>query len=68
MNKEFLRIEKGFSGDKAIELGLDIKDLAILRIFENIRKSGKMTYYLEQGIKYYWANYSAFERELDFLK
>lgn len=41
MNKEFLRIEKGFSVDKAIELGLDIKDLAILRMFENIRKSVK---------------------------
>ena len=67
MNKEFLRIEKGFSVDKAIELGLDIKDLAILRMFENIRKSGKMTYHLEGDIKYYWANYSAFEKELSFF-
>lgn len=66
-NKEFIRIEKGFSVQKAMELGLDIKDLAILRMFENIRKSGKMTYHLEQGIKYYWANYSAFEKELSFF-
>ena len=50
-----------------MEFNLDIKDMAILRYFNDFRKSGKMNYEIIYGRKYYWISYQNIENELPFL-
>ena len=57
----------GFSVKKIMEFNLDIKDMAILRYFDDFRKSGKMNYEIIDGRKYYWISYQNIENELPFL-
>ena len=57
----------GYSVKKIMELDLDVKDVAILRFFDDFRKSGKMNYEIIDGVKYYWISYQSIENELPFL-
>ena len=57
----------GYSVEKIMEFKLDVKDVAILRYFDDFRKSGKMKYELIEGVKYYWISYRSVENELPFL-
>ena len=57
----------GYSVEKIMEFKLDVKDVAILRYFDDFRKSGKMKYELIDGVKYYWISYRSVENELPFL-
>ncbi|MBD7914795.1 conserved phage C-terminal domain-containing protein, partial [Clostridium sp. Sa3CUN1] len=57
----------GYSVKKIMELNLDVKDITILRYFDDFRKSGKMNYEEIEGVKYYWISYQNIENELPFL-
>ena len=57
----------GYSVKKIMELNLDVKDVTILRYFDDFRKSGKMNYEEVEGVKYYWISYQNIENELPFL-
>ncbi|CZR95403.1 MULTISPECIES: hypothetical protein [Clostridioides] len=57
----------GFSQKKAVELGLNTKDLLILRWFVDFLGSGRMARKLVNGIEYYWVDYSGVIKELPIL-
>lgn len=57
----------GFSVKNIMEFGLDIKDLAILRYFDDFRESGRMNYETVEGEKYYWVSYQSFAKEMPYL-
>ena len=57
----------GYSVKKIMELNLDVKDVTILRYFDDFRNSGKMNYEVIEGVKYYWISYQNIENELPFL-
>lgn len=57
----------GYSVKKIMEFDLDVKDLAILRYFDDFMESGKMNYEVIEGVKYYWISYKNIEDELPFL-
>ena len=57
----------GFSVKKIMEFELDVKDLAILRFFQDFMKSGKMNYEEVDGVKYYWISYKNISDEMPFL-
>ena len=57
----------GYSVKKIMEFNLDIKDITILRYFDDFRKSGKMNSEEINGVKYYWISYQSIENELPFL-
>ncbi len=57
----------GFSVKKIMEFGLDIKDLAVLRYFDDFRESGRMNYETIEGEKYYWVSYQSFAKEMPYL-
>ncbi len=57
----------GYSVKKIMELGLDVKDVTILRYFDDFRESGKMNYEIIEGVKYYWISYQNIENGLPFL-
>ena len=56
----------GFSVKKVMEFQLDVKDLAILRFFQDFMKSGKMNYEEVDGVKYYWISYKNISEEMPF--
>ncbi|WP_411169822.1 conserved phage C-terminal domain-containing protein [Clostridium sp. MB05] len=57
----------GFSVKKIMEFDLDVKDLAILRYFDDFRDSGRMNYEVIEGEKYYWVSYQSFAKEMPYL-
>ncbi|MGO0882428.1 hypothetical protein ACTPDI_06545 [Clostridioides difficile] len=57
----------GFSQKKAVELGLNIRDLLILRWFVDFLGSGRMSRKVIEGIEYYWIDYSGVIEELPIL-
>ena len=57
----------GYSVKKIMEFNLDVKDVIILRYFDDFRKSGRMNYEVIEGEKYYWISYQSIENELPFL-
>lgn len=57
----------GYSVKKIMELNLDVKDITILRYFDDFRKSGKMNFEVVSGVKHYWVSYQNIENELPFL-
>ena len=57
----------GYNVKKIMEFNLDVKDLAILRYFDDFMESGKMNYEVIEGVKYYWVSYKNIEDELPFL-
>ena len=57
----------GYSVKKIMEFKLDVKDVTILRYFDDFRKSGRMNYEFIDGEKYYWISYQNIENELPFL-
>lgn len=57
----------GFSQKKAVELGLNTKDLLILRWFVDFLGSGRMSRKVINGIEYYWVDYSGVIKELPIL-
>ncbi|MGG7214424.1 conserved phage C-terminal domain-containing protein [Clostridium nigeriense] len=57
----------GYSVKKIMEFNLDVKDVTILRYFDDFRNSGKMNYEVIEGVKYYWISYQNIENELPFL-
>lgn len=57
----------GYSVKKIMELELDVKDVTILRFFDDFRQSGRMNYDVIDGVKYYWISYQNIENELPFL-
>ncbi|MDV4150280.1 conserved phage C-terminal domain-containing protein [Clostridium sp. AL.422] len=57
----------GYSVNKIMELDLDVKDVTILRFFDDFRQSGRMNYEVIDGVKYYWVSYQNIENELPFL-
>lgn len=57
----------GYCVNKIMEFDLDVKDLAILRYFDDFMESGKMNYEIIEGVKYYWISYKNIEDELPFL-
>ena len=58
----------GFSQEKAIELGLDDRDLLILRWFINFRDNGKMATKIIKDDKYYWIDYQGIIEDLPIMK
>ena len=58
----------GFSQEKAIELGLDDRDLLILRWFINFRDNGKMATKIIKEDKYYWIDYQGIIEDLPIMK
>ena len=57
----------GYSVKKIMEFNLDVKDVTILRYFDDFRNSGRMNYEVIDGVKYYWISYQNIENELPFL-
>lgn len=57
----------GFSQAKALELGLDDKDLAILRYFIDFKDSGAMAIKIINDKPYYWLKYESLLNELPIL-
>ena len=57
----------GYSVKGIMEFNLDVKDIVILRYFDDFRNSGKMNYEEVNGEKYYWVSYQNIEREFPFL-
>ena len=57
----------GFSTEKIMEFKLDVKDIVILKYFNDFRNTGKMSYEIVKGEKYYWISYQNIENELPFL-
>ncbi|MFU7515521.1 conserved phage C-terminal domain-containing protein [Clostridium sp. HCS.1] len=57
----------GYSVKKIMELDLDVKDVTILRFFDDFRQSGRMNYEVIEGVNYYWISYQNIENELPFL-
>ncbi|MDQ0149149.1 conserved phage C-terminal domain-containing protein [Eubacterium multiforme] len=57
----------GFSQAKALELGLDDKDLAILRYFIDFKDSGAMAIKIINDKPYYWLKYESLLSELPIL-
>ena len=57
----------GYSVKKIMEFNLDVKDVTILRYFDDFRNSGRMNYEVIDGVKYYWISYQSIENELPFL-
>ena len=57
----------GFSQEKAIELGLDDRDLLILRWFINFRDNGKMATKIIKNDKYYWIDYQAIIEDIPIM-
>ena len=57
----------GFSQAKALEMGLDDKDLAILRYFIDFKDSGAMTIKIIDDKPYYWLKYETLLEELPIL-
>lgn len=57
----------GFSSKIAKELQIDYIDLFILRWFTDFKNTGKMIYKVEDGVKYYWVDYSKFFEDYDLL-
>ena len=58
----------GFSQEKALELGLDDRDLLILRWFINFRDNGKMATKIIKEDKYYWIDYQGIIEDLPIMK
>ncbi|GAA0714862.1 hypothetical protein GCM10008904_31010 [Paraclostridium ghonii] len=54
----------GFSQENAIKLGLDDRDLLILRWFVRFKDNGKMTSKIIDGDKYYWIKYEGIIEDL----
>ena len=57
----------GFSTVKIMEFNLDVKDIIILKYFNDFKNSGKMSFEVVNGEKYYWLSYQNIENELPFL-
>ena len=57
----------GFSSMKIMEFNLDVKDIIILKYFNDFKNSGKMSFEVVNGEKYYWLSYQNIENELPFL-
>ena len=57
----------GFSQEKAIELGLDDRDLLILRWFINFRDNGKMATKIIKEDKYYWIDYQGIIEDIPIM-
>lgn len=57
----------GFSQAKALEMGLDDKDLSILRYFIDFKDSGAMTIKIIDDKPYYWLKYETLLSELPIL-
>ena len=47
----------GFSTVKIMEFNLDVKDIIILKYFNDFKNSGKMNFEVVNGEKYYWLSY-----------
>ncbi|CEK29399.1 DNA replication protein DnaD/DnaB [[Clostridium] sordellii] len=54
----------GFSQENAIKLGLDDRDLLILRWFVRFKDNGKMASRIIDGDKYYWIKYEGVVEDL----
>ena len=51
----------GYSVKKIMEFNLDVKDVTIIRYFDDFRNSGRMNYEVIDGVKYYWISYQSIE-------
>ena len=58
----------GFSQQRAIELGLDDRDLMILRWFVDYKCTGKMVKKILDGDVYYWIKYEEIQEAFPILK
>ncbi|WP_455544078.1 hypothetical protein [Intestinibacter sp.] len=58
---------EGFLQKTAVELGLDVLDLVILRCFIDFKDSGNMRYQVFNGEKYYWIFHKKLVQELPLL-
>ena len=56
---------EGFSQEKAIELGLDLEDLLILRWIVDF--SPKMSKQVIEGKEYFWVKYQALLQDIPIL-
>lgn len=57
----------GFSQHKAIEIGLTLEDMLILRYFVDFKDSGNMICEVINGENYYWLKYEGIIKELPIL-
>lgn len=57
----------GFSQHKAIEIGLTLEDMLILRYFVDFKDSGNMICEVIDGENYYWLKYEGIIKELPIL-
>ena len=58
----------GFSQRRAVELGLDLKHLVVLRWFVDYKDTGKMSYKIFDDDKYYWIKYEGIIEDLPIIK
>ncbi len=58
----------GFSQRRAIELGLDLKHLIVLRWFVDYKDTGKMSHKIFEDDKYYWIKYEGIIEDLPIIK
>lgn len=57
----------GLDQIKAVELGLNLDELMILRHLHDFTSSGKMETVIHNGEMYYWVNYNKFIEDLPIL-
>ncbi len=57
----------GFNQVKLIELGLDLKDAALLRYFVDFKDTNSMSMIIVEGIPFYWVKYEALKDDLPIL-
>lgn len=57
----------GFNQIKAIELGLSLEDLALLRYFKDFIAGGKMITKDIEGMRFYWFKYDNVAKEMPIL-
>ena len=58
----------GFSQQRAAELGLDDRDLMMLRWFVDYKDTGKMVKKILDGDVYYWIKYEEIQEAFPILK
>ena len=58
---------EGYSQNAAVELGLDLYDLSILRWFSDFSGTSKMKQLIDEDTVYYWVNYSAILEDMPVL-
>lgn len=57
----------GYSQERAVEFGLDIVDLTLIRWFADFQGTERMVEHVENGVAYYWLKYDYVIEDLPIL-